>query len=79
MNTAPPVCLPPRETAARRQKACFEGFFSTRTCTNFPESYTLKADGGAVADRGKFIVIWKNDGGSWKLHKDIFNTSQPAT
>ena len=40
--------------------------------------YTLKADGGAVADRGKYIVIWKNDGGTWKLHKDIWNTSQPA-
>ena len=41
--------------------------------------YTLKADGGAVADQGKYIVIWKNDGGTWKLHKDIWNTSQPAT
>ena len=40
--------------------------------------YTLKADGGAVADHGKFIVIWKNEGGTWKLHRDIFNTSQPA-
>ncbi len=33
--------------------------------------YTLNADGGAVADHGKYIVIWKNDGGTWKLHKDI--------
>ncbi len=41
--------------------------------------YTLKADGGAVADHGKYIVIWKNDGGTWKAHRDIFNTSQPAT
>ncbi len=41
--------------------------------------YTLKAAGGAVADSGKYIVIWKNDGGTWKLHKDIWNTSQPAT
>ena len=40
--------------------------------------YTLKADGGAVADVGKFIVIWKNESGSWKVHKDIFNTNQPA-
>ena len=39
--------------------------------------YTLKAEGGAVADSGKYIVIWKNDGGTWKLHKDIWNTSQP--
>ena len=40
--------------------------------------YALKADGGAVADLGEYIVIWKNDGGTWKLHKDICNTSQPA-
>ncbi len=39
--------------------------------------YTLKADGGAVADQGKYIVIWKNDGGAWKLHRDIWTTSQP--
>ena len=41
--------------------------------------YTLKADGGAVADHGKYVVIWKNDGGTWKVHRDIFNTNQPAT
>ncbi len=39
--------------------------------------YTLKADGGAVADQGKYIVIWKNDGGAWKLHRDIWTTSKP--
>ena len=39
--------------------------------------YTLTADGGAVADQGKYIVIWKNDGGAWKLHRDIWTTSQP--
>jgi ketosteroid isomerase-like protein len=41
--------------------------------------YTLRADGGSVADHGKYIVIWKNEGGTWKLDKDIWNTSQPAT
>ena len=40
--------------------------------------YTLKADGGAVANQGKYIVVWKNDGGTWKLHRDIWTTSQPA-
>jgi ketosteroid isomerase-like protein len=39
--------------------------------------YTMKADGGAVADHGKYIIIWKKESGTWKLHKDIFNTSQP--
>lgn len=40
--------------------------------------YRLMAAGGAVADAGKYIVIWKNDRGSWKLHRDIWTTSQPA-
>ncbi len=34
------------------------------------------ADG--PADVGKYIVIWKNEDGAWKLHKDIFNSNQPA-
>ena len=40
--------------------------------------YTLKTADGQTADVGKYIVVWKNDGGTWKLHKDIFNSSQPA-
>lgn len=40
--------------------------------------YTLKAEGGAVADQGKYIVIWKSDSGSRKLHQDIWNTNRPA-
>ena len=40
--------------------------------------YRLLAAGDAVADTGKYIVVWKNDGGAWKLHRDIWTTSQPA-
>ena len=40
--------------------------------------YILKADRGAVADQGKYIIIWKHSGGTWKLHRDIWNTNQPA-
>ena len=40
--------------------------------------YTLYAEGDAVADKGKYIVIWKKKGGAWKLHRDIFNSSLPA-
>jgi uncharacterized protein (TIGR02246 family) len=40
--------------------------------------YQLLGSGGAVADQGKYIVVWKNDGGTWKLHRDIWTTSQPA-
>ena len=40
--------------------------------------YTMKVDGGVVADKGKYLVVWKLDGGTWKLHWDMFSTSQPA-
>ncbi len=39
--------------------------------------YRLLADAG-VADQGKYLVVWKNEGGTWKLHRDIWTTSQPA-
>lgn len=38
--------------------------------------YRLLA-GGTALDSGKYLVVWKNDAGSWKLHRDIWNTSQP--
>lgn len=41
-------------------------------------SYTLRAEGGQVADAGKYVVVWKTEGGVWKLHRDIWNTSQPV-
>lgn len=41
-------------------------------------NYEMKVDGGKVVDRGKYIVIWKREGGQWKLHRDIWNTSIAA-
>jgi uncharacterized protein (TIGR02246 family) len=35
------------------------------------------ADGGSI-DAGKYLVVWHRDGGAWKLHRDIWNTSRPA-
>jgi uncharacterized protein (TIGR02246 family) len=32
----------------------------------------------AFKDKGKYVVIWKNVGGTWKLHIDIYNSSLPA-
>jgi uncharacterized protein (TIGR02246 family) len=40
--------------------------------------YTLSGEGGQLMDRGKFIVVWKEEGGQWKLHRDIWNSSLPA-
>jgi uncharacterized protein (TIGR02246 family) len=40
--------------------------------------YTLLGAEGQVADVGKYLVVWKTEGGVWKLHRDIWNTSQPS-
>jgi uncharacterized protein (TIGR02246 family) len=39
--------------------------------------FKLFAEGDQEADQGKFIVIWKQVDGQWKLHRDIFNSSNP--
>ncbi len=39
--------------------------------------YILHNKDGGVFDRGKYIVIWKQEGGQWKLHRDIWNSSLP--
>ena len=38
--------------------------------------YELGGSDGHTVDSGKYVVIWKNDDGRWKLHRDIWNTSQ---
>jgi uncharacterized protein (TIGR02246 family) len=42
---------------------------------------TLSGAGGiTTTDKGKYVVLWKREGRSWKLAVDIFNTSlSPAT
>lgn len=40
--------------------------------------YTFHGDEGQVLDEGKYIVIYKQEDGEWKLHRDIFNSSRPA-
>jgi uncharacterized protein (TIGR02246 family) len=39
--------------------------------------YTLRAPTGAVVDIGKYVVIWKQERGGWRLYRDIWTTSQP--
>ena len=40
--------------------------------------YTLSVAGGQVVDSGKYIVVWKQERGAWKWHRDIWNSSLPA-
>jgi uncharacterized protein (TIGR02246 family) len=41
-------------------------------------TYELSMADGKVADKGKYVVIWKREGGQWKLHRDIWNSDMPA-
>jgi uncharacterized protein (TIGR02246 family) len=42
-------------------------------------SFTIPLpDGQTVTDVGKYLVVWKRVGGTWKLHLDIWNTNAPA-
>ncbi len=41
--------------------------------------YILEGEGGQVIDQGKFVVIWRKEAGQWKLHRDIINSSMPAS
>ncbi len=40
---------------------------------------SMETPGGErVAQTGKYIVLWKRDGGVWKLHADIWNADALA-
>jgi uncharacterized protein (TIGR02246 family) len=41
--------------------------------------YTLNGETGEVMGSGKFVVIWKQEGEQWKLHRDIWNSSVTAS
>lgn len=40
--------------------------------------FTLLGESEQVLNQGKYMVVWKQDQGQWKMHRDIFNTSMPA-
>jgi ketosteroid isomerase-like protein len=40
---------------------------------NFPDGK------GGSFDKGKFIALWKQEGGKWKLYREIWNTDMPPS
>ena len=40
--------------------------------------YALHGSDGALADQGKFIVVWKQTGDEWLLHRDMISSNQSA-
>ena len=42
-------------------------------------TWVWRGKDGATLDHGKFIVVWKKEGGQWRLHRDIWNSSTPPS
>ena len=58
--------------------------FSTTDITGSPAfiietgNYEMKDGTKSLLDRGKYVVVWENRNGEWKLYRDIGSTSMPA-
>lgn len=39
--------------------------------------YVLEGEAGRTLDRGKYLVVWREEGNDWRLHRDIWNSSVP--
>jgi uncharacterized protein (TIGR02246 family) len=37
--------------------------------------YELRDKAGKMIDHGKYIVVWRHEGGKWKLLRDMFSTN----
>jgi ketosteroid isomerase-like protein len=42
-------------------------------------NYELLGNDNKSLDKGKYVVVWKKENGSWKIYRDIFNTDLPPT
>lgn len=40
--------------------------------------YTIMDSSGKTVDQGKYVVVWKKEGGKWKMYRDIWNSNMPA-
>ena len=40
-------------------------------------TYELFGAQGMSLEKGKFIVMWKEENGTWKMHRDIWNSDAP--
>jgi ketosteroid isomerase-like protein len=41
-------------------------------------NYEMKDEKKTLVDKGKYVVVWQQRNGEWKLYRDIGNTSLPA-
>jgi len=36
--------------------------------------YDVQGEGGVSYEKGKYIVMWKEENGKWKMHRDLWNS-----
>ena len=41
-------------------------------------TYEIQIANNQSVGKGKFIVVWKQENGIWKMHRDIFNSNMPV-
>jgi ketosteroid isomerase-like protein len=82
--------LPPNGDAVSGADAIAEywqAFFDLGIAAAQPETlevipvgeYSLFGEDQVLADRGKIMVLWKNEGGAWRMHRDTWNSSVPSS
>lgn len=37
--------------------------------------FTLSGEGGATLDHGKYLVVWRQESGDWRIYRDIWNSN----
>jgi uncharacterized protein (TIGR02246 family) len=40
---------------------------------------TIKGGDGSVIDELKYVVVWQQENGDWKWHRDIWNSSRTSS
>lgn len=41
-------------------------------------NYEVFGANNTSLDQGKYVVVWKNENGAWKMYRDIWNSNMPA-
>ncbi|MGI8598608.1 MAG: YybH family protein [Chitinophagaceae bacterium] len=42
-------------------------------------NYEIFGDNNQSVDKGKYLVVWKNENGNWKMYRDIWNSNLDAS
>ena len=40
--------------------------------------YEMMDAGGKTLDNGKYIAVWKEENGKWKMYRDEWNSAMPV-